>query len=94
MESKNLQVVPAALRAASGVVAGHAQRALPAGTAGTSAQMAGVAAAAFSGAFGGYCGMFSQRLSVASAALTGAADAFSATEDANRAALASIDPQG
>jgi hypothetical protein len=55
--------------------------------------MAGVAAAAFGGAFGGYCGEFSQRLSVASAALVGAASAFTAMEDANRAALVAVAPQ-
>ena len=86
MKSENLNVVPAALWVASGIVAGHAQLALPAGTAGASAEMAGAAAAAF----GGYCGDFSHCLSEASAALLGAAGAFTATEDANRAALASI----
>lgn len=91
MESQNLDVIPAALRAASAVVAGHAELALPAGSDGvTSAEMAGAAAAAFDGALGGYCGAFSQRLSVASAALLGAAGAFTATEDVNRVALASI----
>lgn len=90
MESMNMHVVPVALRAASGVVAGHSvQLAWPAGTA-TSAENAGVAAASFGGALGGYCGAFSQRLSVASAALMAAASAFSAMEDANSAALASI----
>lgn len=92
MKNQNLDVVPAALRAASAIVAGHAQLALPTGTLGTSAEMAGAAAAAFGDAFGGYCGDFSHRLSVASAALVGAAGAFTATEDANRAALASIAP--
>lgn len=90
MESQNLHVIPAALRAASTVVAGHAELALPPGTNTTSAETSGVAAAAFGGAFGGYCGAFSQRLSVASAALLGAAGAFTTTEDANRVALASI----
>lgn len=94
METMNLHVIPVALRAASGVVAGHgAQLALPPGTAGTSAENAGAAGAAFGGALGGYCGAFWQRLSVASAALTAAAGAFSAMEDANSAALASIAPQ-
>ncbi|SON59257.1 hypothetical protein MSIMFI_00739 [Mycobacterium simulans] len=90
MNSKNLDVVPAALRAASGVVAGHAQLASSAGSGETSTETAGVAAAGFGSAFGGYCDQFSYRLSVASAALVGAAGAFTAMEDANRAALASI----
>lgn len=93
MESMNLRVVPVALRTASGVVAGHGvQFALPAGTAGTPAENAGVAAAAFGGALGGHCGAFSQRLSVAPAALMAAAGALSAMEDANSEALASIAP--
>ena len=90
MESQNLHVIPAALRAASAVVAGHAELALPPGTGTTSAEISNVAAAAFGGVFDGYCGDFSHRLSVASAALLGAAGAFTATEYANRAALASI----
>lgn len=94
MKSMNLHLVPVALRAASGVVARHGvQLALPAGTAGTSAENAGAAAAAFGGALGGYCGAFSQRLSVASAALMAAADAFSVMEGANSATLASVAPQ-
>jgi hypothetical protein len=93
LESNNLHVVPAALRAASGIVAEHGgQLAFPAGSEGTSAEISGVAAAAFGGALGGYCDEFSQRLSVASAALMGAAGSFTAMEDINRTALASIAP--
>jgi hypothetical protein len=94
MESMNLNVVAVALRGASDVVAEHgAQLASPTGAAGTSAENAGAAAAAFGGALGGYRGAFSQRLSVASAALMAAADAFDAMEDANSAALAAVAPQ-
>ncbi|MDT5051178.1 MAG: hypothetical protein QOJ56_510 [Mycobacterium sp.] len=92
MESQNLHVIPAALRAASGIVARRAQLALRTEPGRTSAETAGAAAAVFDGAFSGYCGDFSHRLSVVSAALAGAADAFTATEDANRSAMKSISP--
>jgi hypothetical protein len=93
LESNNLHVVPLALRAASGIVAEHGgQLALSMGSGATSAEISGVAAAGFGGALGGYCGEFSQRLSVASAALMGAAGSFTAMEDTNGAALASIAP--
>lgn len=55
--------------------------------------MAGVAAMAFSDAFGGYCGQFSHRLFVASSALGRAAGAFAVMEDANTAAMAFIPPR-
>jgi hypothetical protein len=92
MENKNLHVVQSALRAASEVVAGHADLALPTGTPGTSAELAGMAAATFGGAWGGYRRQFSHRLSVASAALMEAVGAFTAMEDANQAALESVAP--
>jgi hypothetical protein len=88
--SHDLHVVPAALRAASAVVAGHAQLASPARTDGTSTEASAVAADAYADAFGEFCGAFSHRLSVASAALVNAAGAFTVTEDTNSAALRSV----
>jgi hypothetical protein len=88
-----LEVLPAALRAASEAIAGHAAEvAAPYAQPAASVEMSGVAAVAMHGAFSGFCGAFSQRLSAASAALAGDAGTFTAMEDANRAALASIAP--
>jgi hypothetical protein len=96
VENRVLAVVPAALQAAAGIItaqAGHLMS--PAGTPGTPGDMvpsesAEAAAAAFGDAFGGFCDGFSQRLSTASAALTDAADAFTAMEDTHRAALTAV----
>jgi hypothetical protein len=88
-----LRVLPPALRAASGVIAGHAaQVILPRGPRAESAEICGVGAAAVDSAFEGYCAAFSQRLSSASAALVAAACSFTGMEDGNSAALASIAP--
>lgn len=95
MASETLDVVPVALRAASGAIARHAaQVASSSGSLTGSAEMSGVAAATVHSAFNGYCVAFSQRLSSASAALVDAAGSFTAMEDTNRAALASIAPGG
>jgi hypothetical protein len=88
-----LKVVPFSLRAASATIAGHAAHvASAAGDLTGSSEMSGLAAAALHGAFGDYCGQYSQRLSSVSAALVGAADLYTATEQANRHKLASIAP--
>jgi hypothetical protein len=95
MASEMLDVVPAALRAASEAVAGHAAR-IGSPTTGRSnglAEMSGAAAAALQNALDGYRGAFSQRLTTASAALAYAADSFTAMEDANSAVLASVAPE-
>lgn len=92
MASDMLEVLPAALQAASGTLAGHAAEVVPPGAPPTgSAEASGMAAAAVHTAFTGYCGAFSQRLSSASAALVRDAGAFTATEGANRTALASVE---
>jgi hypothetical protein len=90
VESRVLAVVPAALRAAAGIVAAQAGHLMS--PAGTPADMmpsepAGAAAAAFGDAFGGFCGGFSLRLS---AALADAAGVFTAMEDTHRAALTAV----
>ncbi|BBU22608.1 hypothetical protein [Mycobacterium xenopi] len=84
---------PAALRAASGTIARHAgQVASAAGRVTGSTEMAGVAATGVHSAFSGFCGEFSQRLWAASAALVSVAGSFTAMEDTNSQALASIAP--
>jgi hypothetical protein len=86
-----LKVLPSALRAASGVIAGYvAQVTSPPGPGTGSAELCGAGAAAVNSAFDAYCAAFSQRLSSASAALEAAAHSFTAMEDANSAALASV----
>jgi hypothetical protein len=94
MASKNLDVLPAALRAASEVVAGHAVQveSSAAGSSNGPAEMSSVAAVALQSALDGYRGAFSQRLSTTSAALVSAADSFAAMEDTNSAMLASVAP--
>jgi hypothetical protein len=88
-----LKVLPPALQAASGVIAGYAAEvALQPGPRAESAEICGAGAAALDGAFEGYCAAFSQRLSSASAALMAAAHSFTAMDDTNSAALASIAP--
>jgi hypothetical protein len=88
-----LRVVPDALRAASATIAAHAAHVTAAaGSLSGSAEMSGVAAMTLHGAFGDYCGECSQRLSSVSAALVGAADSYTAMEQANRHTLASIAP--
>lgn len=95
MAADTLKVLPAALRAASGTIAGQAAEvASSSETSSGSAELSGVAAASVHAAFTGFCGAFSQRLSSASAALVGDAGAFTAMEGANRAALGSIAPAG
>jgi hypothetical protein len=90
MGSQNLHVVPTALRAASAIVAGHAQLPSPAYTDGTSTEAVAVAADSFARAFGDFSAAFSHRLSLASAALVGAAGAFKMNEDNSSAALKSV----
>ncbi|HYB35616.1 MAG TPA: hypothetical protein VEF72_07455 [Mycobacterium sp.] len=91
MATGTLDVPPSALRAASLVIAGHAARvAAPSAPATESAEMSGVVAAAFGSALDGYCAAFGRRLSSVSAALVGAAGSFTAMEDVNSQALASI----
>ncbi len=86
-----LEVTPAGLRGASGIVAGHGAQVLSApGFLSGSAELSGVAAGAMHGAFDGYCQAFSQRLSTVSAALVEKASAFAAGDDANRQMLACI----
>lgn len=95
MASGMLDVALPALRAASAIIAGHGARVtLPSGPAAASAETSGVAAAAFDGAFEGFSAALSQRLALMSAALAGAADSFTAMEDANSRALASVAPLG
>jgi hypothetical protein len=90
-----LRVLPSALQAASGVIAGYAaQVALPPGPRAESAEICGVGVAAVDSAFEGYRAAFSQRLSSASAALVAAACSFTGMEDGNSVALASVAPVG
>lgn len=91
MADDSLKVLPVALHAASGIIAGHAARVAssPGGSV-RSAEESGVAAGAINAAFHGFCAAFSQRLSSTSTALVDVAGSFSATEDTNRQALASI----
>jgi hypothetical protein len=80
MNSKDLEVVPGALRAAADVIAGYAAR-LEACTATGPygpAEIAAEGAEALHNALGGYCGAFTRRLTAASAALTDAVGAFTA----------------
>lgn len=95
MTREMLKLVPVALRAASGVIAGHAaQVATAAGSVNGTAELSGVAAAALHGAFDGYCGEFSQRLSSVSAALVGATDSYTAMEETNSHKFEAITPGG
>lgn len=95
MASGEIEVTPAGLRGASGIVAGHAAQIISApGSLSGSAELSGVAAGAMHGAFDGYCQAFSQRLSAMSASLVETASSFSAREDANRQMLAGIEPGG
>jgi hypothetical protein len=89
-----LEVVPVSLRAASATIAGQAAEVVSAaGNLTGSPEMSGLAGAALHGAFGDYCGRYSQRLSLVSAALQGAADSYTATEQANRRKLTSLSPE-
>ena len=93
MACDTLKVLPLALQAASGIIAGHAAQVAPtSGSLGGTAESSGVAAAAMHGAFNGYRAAFAQRLESASAALVAAAGSFTATEDTNSRLLASIAP--
>ncbi|WP_204802346.1 hypothetical protein [Mycobacterium riyadhense] len=90
--SEALDVVGGALRAASGIVGGHAaQVASSVGSLSGSVELSGVAAAAVHAALGGYCGPFGQRLWSVSAALVVASGGFAAMEEANSAALAPVE---
>lgn len=91
--SKRVDVVAVALRAASEVIGGHAERvASSVGSVCGSAESSGAAAAAMHAAWGEYCGVFGARLSAASAALTVASRTFVAMDDANSAALTLVAP--
>jgi hypothetical protein len=93
MASDELEVTPTGLRGGSGIIAGHAGQVLSAaGSLTGSAELSGVAAGAVHGAFDDYCAAFSQRLSSASAALMATASLFTAMENTNSQALASIAP--
>jgi hypothetical protein len=90
-----LEVNPAGLRGASGIIAGHAgQVASVAGSVRGSAELSGVAASAAHGAFDDHCMAFSQRLSSVSAALLRTASSFTAMENTNSRTVASISPPG
>ncbi|SON63147.1 hypothetical protein MSIMFI_04677 [Mycobacterium simulans] len=90
--SETLDVVAGALRAASGIVGGHAEQvASSVGSLSGSLELSGVAAAAMHAGLGEYCGAFGQRLWSVSAALVVASGGFAAMEEANSAALASVD---
>lgn len=89
-----LRVLPTALRSASATIAGHAARvAAPAGSLASSAELSGRAAVTAQAAFAEFGAALSGRLSAVSAGLVEMAGAFTATEGANSAALASIEPQ-
>ncbi len=95
MASDPLEVNPAGLHGASGIIAGHAgQVASAAGSLRGSAELCGVAASAVHGAFDDHCVAFSQRLSSVSAALVRTASSFTAMENTNSRTLASISPRG
>jgi hypothetical protein len=90
-----LKVLPAALRAASCVIAGDAaQASAPPAPQSMSTETCGLAAASCDGAFSGFHEAFSQRLSSASSALNSAADSFAVMEDANSAAVRAVAPVG
>jgi hypothetical protein len=91
--TEKLDVIPMALRAASGAIAGHSARvASGAGSLSESAEMSGVAAAALHSAFDEYCAEFSNRLSSVSAALVRAAGSFTEMEGINSQSFLSIVP--
>jgi hypothetical protein len=95
MASEMLDVIPVALRTASGVISGHSARlASTSGSLSESAEISGAAAIALHCAFDEYCAEFSQRLSSMSAALVGVAGSFTEMEDHNSRTFASIAPVG
>jgi hypothetical protein len=93
MATGELELTPAGLRGASGIITGHAAQVRSApGSLGGSAELSGVAAGAMHGAFDGYCQAFSQRLSTVSAALVETASSFADRDYANCQVLACIAP--
>lgn len=95
MASDELEVTPAGLWGASGIIAAHGgQVASAAGSLRESAELSGAAAGAVHGAFDGYCLAFSQRLTSASAALAETASVFTAMDKTNSQMLAFGAPGG
>jgi hypothetical protein len=91
--SETLRVLPAALRAASGTIAGHAaQVASPPAALTASTESSGMAAVAVQAAVGEFGTALSGRLSSVADALATASGAFTTTEDTNRAQLSAIAP--